>query len=59
VRVLRFITNTRIEEGILSRAAYKNDLDNKIIDAGMFNNNATDQERREKLEDLIKMKNDE
>ena len=42
VWVLRFITKTAIEEGILSWAAYKNDLDNKIIDAGMFNNNATD-----------------
>jgi len=59
VWVLRFITKTPIEEGILSWAAYKNDLDNKIIDAGMFNNSATDQERREKLEDLIKVKNDE
>lgn len=59
MRVLRFITKTPIEEGILSRAAYKNDLDNKIIEAGMFNNSATEAESRQRLEDLIKVKNDE
>jgi hypothetical protein len=34
-----------VEEGIFSRANYKKDLDNKIIQAGMFNQKASDQER--------------
>lgn len=54
VRVFRLITKTAIEEGILTRASYKKDLDNKIIEAGMFNNKTTDVERQKKLEDLIK-----
>ena len=59
VRVFRLITKTAIEEGILTRASYKKSLDNKIIDAGMFNNKASEQERQKKLEDLIKADADE
>lgn len=59
VRVFRLITKTVIEESILTRASYKKDLDNKIIDAGMFNNKASDIERQKKLEDLIKADNEE
>ena len=54
VRVFRLITKTIIEEAILTRASYKKNLDNKIIEAGMFNNKTSDIERQKKLEDLIK-----
>eukprot|EP00352_Strombidinopsis_acuminata_P001486 CAMPEP_0176397330 /NCGR_PEP_ID=MMETSP0126-20121128/45037_1 /TAXON_ID=141414 ORGANISM="Strombidinopsis acuminatum, Strain SPMC142" /NCGR_SAMPLE_ID=MMETSP0126 /ASSEMBLY_ACC=CAM_ASM_000229 /LENGTH=118 /DNA_ID=CAMNT_0017771573 /DNA_START=996 /DNA_END=1352 /DNA_ORIENTATION=+ len=54
VRVYRLCTATQIEEGILSKALSKKDLDAKIIQAGMFNNKASDQERHKKLEDLIR-----
>jgi len=37
VRVYRLITRSNVEEGILDRATSKKDLDNKIIQAGMFN----------------------
>lgn len=54
VRVFRLITTTAVEEGILTRASFKKNLDNKIIEAGMFNNKTSDTERQKKLEDLIK-----
>jgi SNF2 family DNA or RNA helicase len=54
VRVYRLITATRVEEGILARATYKKGLENKIIVAGMFNENASDLERQHKLEELIR-----
>lgn len=54
VRVYRLITTTKIEEGILSKATQKKDLDAKIIQAGMFNEKASDYERQKRLEDLIR-----
>jgi SNF2 family DNA or RNA helicase len=54
VRVYRLITNTKIEEGIFNKATQKKDLDNKIIQAGMFNDKASDMERQKRLEDLIR-----
>lgn len=54
VRVYRLISNSQVEEGILSKALSKKDLDNKIIQAGMFNQKASDQERQMKLENLIR-----
>jgi len=51
---LRLVTNTWIEEEILSKAASKQDLDEVIIQAGMYNDKSTDVERRERLEDLLK-----
>lgn len=50
----RLITRTEIEEGILSKATLKKDLDAKIIQAGMFNDKASDMERQKRLEDLIR-----
>jgi len=47
-----------VEEGILSKAQYKKGLDDKIIQAGMFNDNASDLERQKKLEELIRKNND-
>jgi len=54
VRVLRFVTNTWIEEEILAKAGSKQAMDEVIIQAGMYNDRSTDVERREKLEDLLK-----
>eukprot|EP01016_Furgasonia_blochmanni_P053542 TRINITY_DN866_c0_g1_i11.p1 TRINITY_DN866_c0_g1~~TRINITY_DN866_c0_g1_i11.p1 ORF type:complete len:576 (-),score=174.21 TRINITY_DN866_c0_g1_i11:54-1781(-) len=57
VRVLRLVTNTWIEEEILSKAAFKMNLDEIFIQAGLFNQRSTDEQRREKLEDLFRRKN--
>lgn len=46
-----------MEEGILSKAMSKKDLDDKIIQAGMFNDKATDAERNTTLRDLIQKDN--
>lgn len=59
VRVLRLVTQTEIEEDILSKAAFKKNLDEKIIRAGMYNSTITDGERKKKLEDLLKQDKDE
>ncbi len=59
VRVLRLITQTKIEEDILSKASFKKNLDEKIIRAGMYNTKYTEQERRKKLEDLLKLEKEE
>lgn len=59
MRVYRLITATKVEEGILSRAMFKKGLDDKIIQAGMFNDNASDQDRQKKLEELIRQNNDD
>lgn len=57
VRVLRLVTNGTIEERILSKASYKRSLDEMVIQAGMYNNRSSDQERRQKLEEIIKRQN--
>ena len=54
VRVYRLITQSRVESGILARAGYKMNLDNIIIQAGMFNQKASDKERNDLLIDLLK-----
>lgn len=46
-----------IEEQILERATYKLDMDKKIIQAGMFNNEATDNDRKSFLEYLLNSSN--
>jgi len=38
----------------LDKATQKKELDAKIIQAGMFNEKASDQDRQKKLEDLIR-----
>jgi len=37
VRVYRLITHSKVEAGLLARATSKKELDNIIIQAGMFN----------------------
>jgi len=54
VRVYRLVTNTKIEETILTRASVKKKLDGQVIQAGLFNNNATDKERQDKLRIFLK-----
>ena len=49
VKVLRLITNSWIEEEILSKAAFKMNLDEIFIQAGLYNQRSTDVERRERL----------
>ena len=58
VRIYRLITATKVEEGILSKATYKKGIENKIIVAGMFNNDASDVDRQKKLEELIRKDDD-
>ena len=53
VRVFRLVSSCSIEESILAKAMSKKALDNKIIQAGMFNDKATDQERNFRLRDII------
>ncbi|OMJ87897.1 hypothetical protein SteCoe_10309 [Stentor coeruleus] len=57
VRVYRLVTNTRIEETILTKAAHKKNVEAKVIEAGLFNAKSTEYERRERLRDLLR--NDE
>jgi SNF2 family DNA or RNA helicase len=57
VRVFRLVTNGTIEENILSKASYKRNLDEMIIQAGLYNNKSTDVERRQRLEEIIKKSN--
>merc|ERR1711871_255013 len=59
VRVFRLVTTTPVEEEIVARARYKLDLDAKIIQAGKFNTDATDSERRTLLESLLRKADDE
>jgi SNF2 family DNA or RNA helicase len=42
VKVFRLISNATIEEGILQKAMGKKQLDNKIIQAGTFNERANE-----------------
>lgn len=59
VRVYRLVTNTILEEAILTKAAYKKEVDAKVIQAGLFNTKSTDIERRERLRNLLKNTEDE
>jgi len=59
VRVYRLVTSGGIEEKILSKAAFKQNLDEILIQAGMYNERSTETERREKLEDVLKKKKNE
>jgi len=55
--VYRLVTNTFIEEEIFNRASFKMGLDKLIIEAGLFNQKSTEQDRNEHLADLIRNKN--
>lgn len=53
VRVFRLVSQNSVEEKILERANFKLDVDAKVIQAGMFNNNANDKMRASMLESLL------
>lgn len=59
VRVLRLITANSVEEKILAAARFKLNVDEKVIQAGKFDQRSTGAERRQMLEELIRADNDE
>lgn len=59
VRVLRFITANSVEEKILAAARYKLNVDEKVIQAGKFDQRSTGAERKQMLEAIICAENDD
>ncbi|CAL2049884.1 unnamed protein product [Caenorhabditis brenneri] len=58
VRVFRLITANSVEEKILASARFKLNVDEKVIQAGKFDNRSTGAERRQILENIIKAENE-
>merc|ERR1739844_823079 len=54
VRVLRLMVVNSVEERILAAAKYKLNMDEKVIQAGMFNNRSTGSERRQLLQSILR-----
>lgn len=54
VRVLRLITTNSVEERILAAAKYKLNVDEKVIQAGKFDQRSTGAERKQMLEQIIR-----
>uniref|UniRef100_A0A0N5ALU6 SNF2-family ATP dependent chromatin remodeling factor snf21 n=1 Tax=Syphacia muris TaxID=451379 RepID=A0A0N5ALU6_9BILA len=59
VRVLRLITVNSIEEKILAAARFKLNVDEKVIQAGKFDQRSTGAERRRMLEQIISAENED
>ncbi|CAF0773868.1 unnamed protein product [Rotaria sordida] len=59
VRVLRLMTVNSVEEKILAAARYKLNVDEKVIQAGMFNNKSTGNERRQFLQQILLQETEE
>lgn len=53
VRVLRLMTVNSVEEKILAAARYKLNVDEKVIQAGMFDQKSTGFERRQMLHQIL------
>merc|ERR1719167_405633 len=53
VRVLRLMTVNSVEERILAAARFKLNMDEKVIQAGRFNNKSTGSERRQLLHSIL------
>lgn len=53
VRVLRLVTVNSVEERILAAAKYKLNLDEKVIQAGMFDQKSTGSERQQFLQAIL------
>ena len=53
VRVLRLMTVNSIEEKILAAARYKLNVDEKVIQAGMFDQKSTSNERQVFLQNIL------
>jgi ATP-dependent helicase STH1/SNF2 len=56
VRILRFITEKSVEEAMFARARYKLDIDDKVIQAGRFDNKSTQEEQEELLVSFMRLK---
>merc|ERR1712012_445153 len=54
VKVLRLMTINSVEERILAAARYKLNMDEKVIQAGRFNNTSSGNERRELLQSILR-----
>merc|ERR1740131_365250 len=59
VRVLRLMTVNSVEERILAAARYKLNMDEKVIQAGMFNQRSTGSERQELLQSILRDEEDD
>ncbi len=59
VRVLRLMTVNSVEEKILAAARYKLNVDEKVIQAGMFDNKSTGNERRQFLQQILLQETEE
>lgn len=55
VRILRFITEKSVEEAMYARARYKLDIDDKVIQAGRFDNKSTVEEQEEFLVSILQI----
>lgn len=59
VRVLRLMVVNSVEERILAAARYKLNMDEKVIQAGMFNQRSTGSERQELLQAILRDEEDD
>ncbi|KAJ3514926.1 hypothetical protein NLJ89_g2080 [Agrocybe chaxingu] len=59
VLILRFITEKSVEEAMYQRARYKLDIDDKVIQAGRFDNKSTQEEQEEFLRSILETDQDE
>ena len=57
MRVLRLMTVNSVEERILAAARYKLNVDEKVIQAGMFDQKSTGQERQQFLQAILQQEN--
>ncbi|KAF7310438.1 hypothetical protein HMN09_00585900 [Mycena chlorophos] len=59
VLILRFITEKSVEEAMYSRARYKLDMDDKVIQKGRFDNKSTQEEQEEFLRAILEADQEE
>merc|ERR1712036_67345 len=59
VRVLRLMTVNSVEERILAAARYKLNMDEKVIQAGKFDQRSTGSERQELLKSILREEEDD
>ena len=59
VRVLRLMTVNSVEERILAAARYKLNMDEKVIQAGKFDQRSTGSERHELLQSILRDERDD
>ncbi|XP_061175393.1 probable global transcription activator SNF2L2 [Saccostrea echinata] len=59
VRVLRLMTVNSVEEKILAAARYKLNVDEKVIQAGMFDQKSRGYERQQFLQSILEQENEE